>query len=51
MANAAPELKARAHYVTNRPGGRGAVREVCELILKAQGRWQELTGRWTGGEG
>lgn len=44
VANAAPELKARAHYVTNRPGGRGAVREVCELILKAQGRWEELIG-------
>ena len=29
-------VRARAHYVTRRPGGRGAVREACELILEAQ---------------
>lgn len=35
---AAPEaLKSRAHYVTRAGGGRGAVREVCEFILRAQG--------------
>jgi 3-deoxy-D-manno-octulosonate 8-phosphate phosphatase (KDO 8-P phosphatase) len=35
---AAPEaLKSRAHYVANAPGGHGAVREVCEFILRAQG--------------
>lgn len=35
---AAPELvKQRAHYVTQKEGGRGAVREVCELIMQAQG--------------
>jgi 3-deoxy-D-manno-octulosonate 8-phosphate phosphatase (KDO 8-P phosphatase) len=35
---AAPELvKSRAHYVTVKEGGRGAVREVCELIMQAQG--------------
>ncbi|MDR2875458.1 MAG: 3-deoxy-manno-octulosonate-8-phosphatase KdsC [Methylobacillus sp.] len=35
---AAPVLvKERAHYVTTREGGRGAVREVCELIMQAQG--------------
>jgi 3-deoxy-D-manno-octulosonate 8-phosphate phosphatase (KDO 8-P phosphatase) len=33
-------LRARAHYVTRRPGGRGAVREACELILEAQGALQ-----------
>ncbi|MFQ5735726.1 MAG: KdsC family phosphatase [Thermodesulfobacteriota bacterium] len=32
----------RADYVSTRPGGRGAAREVCELILKAQGRWDEV---------
>jgi len=33
----APDIvRARAHYVTRRPGGRGAVREACELILEAQ---------------
>jgi 3-deoxy-D-manno-octulosonate 8-phosphate phosphatase (KDO 8-P phosphatase) len=37
----APEiLRASAHYVTRRPGGRGAVREACELILEAQGALQ-----------
>lgn len=41
VANAAPELKAISHYVTNARGGAGAAREVVELILKAQGRWQE----------
>jgi 3-deoxy-D-manno-octulosonate 8-phosphate phosphatase (KDO 8-P phosphatase) len=35
---AAPQaLKSRAHYVTRAPGGHGAVREVCEFILRAQG--------------
>jgi len=32
--------------VTKNPGGRGAVREVCEMILKTQGTWEELTGRY-----
>lgn len=39
VANAVPEVKQVAHYVTTRPGGRGAVREAIELILKAQGKW------------
>ncbi len=39
VPNGAPELKAIAHYITGRSGGRGAVREVVELILKGQGRW------------
>ena len=41
-ANARPEVKAQAHYVTAAPGGSGAVREVIELILKAQGYWDEI---------
>src|SRR6266436_10436232 len=41
VANAAPEVKRAAHYVTARSGGEGAVREVVELILKAQGKWRE----------
>ncbi len=40
--NACPEIKQAASYVTLRYGGRGAVREVAEMILKAQGRWQEV---------
>jgi 3-deoxy-D-manno-octulosonate 8-phosphate phosphatase (KDO 8-P phosphatase) len=41
VANAAPELKAISHYVTDKRGGDGSAREVIELILKAQGRWEE----------
>ncbi|HEX7966428.1 MAG TPA: HAD hydrolase family protein [Gammaproteobacteria bacterium] len=36
-ANAMPALKAAAHHVTAAGGGRGAVREVCDLLLTAQG--------------
>jgi 3-deoxy-D-manno-octulosonate 8-phosphate phosphatase (KDO 8-P phosphatase) len=42
--NAAAEVKQAASYVTLREGGRGAVREVAELILKSQGKWQEILG-------
>jgi len=41
VADGAPELKEVCHLTTRRPGGRGAAREVVELILKAQGRWEE----------
>jgi 3-deoxy-D-manno-octulosonate 8-phosphate phosphatase (KDO 8-P phosphatase) len=40
--NAAPEIKQAASYITVRLGGRGAVREVAELILKSQGKWEEV---------
>jgi len=39
VADAVPEVKRSAHYVTERPGGAGAVREVVELVLKAWGVW------------
>jgi 3-deoxy-D-manno-octulosonate 8-phosphate phosphatase (KDO 8-P phosphatase) len=42
VANATPEVKAMAHYVTAAAGGSGAVRETAELILEAQGRWEEI---------
>jgi 3-deoxy-D-manno-octulosonate 8-phosphate phosphatase (KDO 8-P phosphatase) len=42
VADAVAEVKAHAHYVTTLKGGKGAVREVVELILKAQGRWDDL---------
>ncbi len=42
VANARAEVKGEAHYVTTAVGGEGAVREVVELILKAQGRWSEI---------
>ncbi len=41
-ANARPEVKGCAHWVTTAGGGRGAVREVCEMILRAQGHWSEI---------
>jgi len=41
-ANARPEVKPLAHYVTQAAGGQGAVREVVELLLKAQVRWDEI---------
>jgi len=41
-ANARPEVKAAAHYVTQAAGGDGAVREVVELLLKSQGLWGEI---------
>lgn len=45
VANAAAELKAICHYVTRAAGGSGSAREVVELILKAQGRWDEAVPR------
>jgi 3-deoxy-D-manno-octulosonate 8-phosphate phosphatase (KDO 8-P phosphatase) len=42
VADAVAEVRARAHYVTAATGGNGAIREVVELILKAQGRWDDL---------
>lgn len=41
-ANARDEIKSVADLVTERSGGDGAVRELCEHILRAQGRWQAL---------
>ncbi len=42
VADAAEETRSVAHYVTQARGGLGAVREVVEIILKAQGRWSDL---------
>jgi len=36
-----PEVQHRAHYVTRAPGGRGAVREVCDLVMRAQGTYEQ----------
>ena len=41
-ANARAEVKREAHYVTQAAGGKGAVREVVELLLKAQGKWADI---------
>ncbi len=41
-ANAKPEVKAEAHWVTPSAGGHGALRDTVELLLKAQGHWEEI---------
>jgi len=41
-ANARPQVKKEAHYITQAVGGSGAVREVVELLLQAQGYWGEI---------
>jgi 3-deoxy-D-manno-octulosonate 8-phosphate phosphatase (KDO 8-P phosphatase) len=45
-ANARAEVKRCAKFVTENPGGQGAVREVCELLLKAQGHWEDLLSKY-----
>jgi 3-deoxy-D-manno-octulosonate 8-phosphate phosphatase (KDO 8-P phosphatase) len=47
VADAADDAKAVAHYLTNRNGGDAAVREVIELILNAQNRWDDLVAQIT----
>ena len=47
VPNAVEEVKRASHYVTQRPGGRGAVREVIDLILKAKGLWDQVLQRYT----
>jgi len=46
VADACEEARRNAHYVADKEGGRGAVREICELILKAQGKWPEVAAQY-----
>ena len=46
VADACPEARGAAHHVTLARGGRGAVREVIEWLLKCQGRWQEIVNQY-----
>lgn len=39
------DVRKRAHYITHAPGGAGAVREVCDMLLKAQGNYPKLPQR------
>lgn len=41
-ADAVPEVRAVAHFVSPRPGGHGAARSLIEDVLRAQGRWDAL---------
>jgi 3-deoxy-D-manno-octulosonate 8-phosphate phosphatase (KDO 8-P phosphatase) len=45
VADAAPEVRQAAHWTTAAPGGRGAVRELAEFILRSQNRFDELLQR------
>ena len=47
VPNAVEDLKSRSHYITQRKGGRGAVREVIDLILKGQGKYETLVAHYT----
>ena len=46
VPNAVEDVKRISHYVTRRPGGRGAVREVIEMILGAKGLWNAVLQRY-----
>jgi 3-deoxy-D-manno-octulosonate 8-phosphate phosphatase (KDO 8-P phosphatase) len=45
-ADAAPEVRERVDWVSTAPGGRGAVREFIELVLRAQARWDTVTASY-----
>jgi 3-deoxy-D-manno-octulosonate 8-phosphate phosphatase (KDO 8-P phosphatase) len=46
VPNASVHVFPYAHYVTKKPGGRGACREICEIILQVKGLWKEVTSRY-----
>ncbi len=48
VANAHPFVRDRAHWVTQNTGGKGAVREVCDMLLQAQGAWDAIVAEYTG---
>jgi 3-deoxy-D-manno-octulosonate 8-phosphate phosphatase (KDO 8-P phosphatase) len=41
------EVKAAAHFTTKAAGGRGAVREAVELILRTQGKWNQFVDKYS----
>ena len=47
VANAQPQVKEICHLVTQREGGRGAVREALDFILRAQGKWDQAVARYS----
>jgi 3-deoxy-D-manno-octulosonate 8-phosphate phosphatase (KDO 8-P phosphatase) len=46
VQDAHPRVKRHAHWVTENPGGRGAAREVCEMIMNAQGMLDSAINRY-----
>lgn len=51
VADAPPEVRARAHWVSTIPAGRGAVREFAEFVLRAQGAFDAALARYAGDPG
>jgi len=49
VPEAPDEVKAEVDYITRHAGGRGAVREICDLILKTTGKWEQVTSRYFAG--
>ena len=47
VGDAVPEAKAAAHFTTKAVGGRGAVREAIEMILRAQGKWAQFVEKYS----
>ena len=47
VGDAIAEAKSAAHFVTKANGGRGAIREVVEMILRAQGKWNQFVGHYS----
>jgi 3-deoxy-D-manno-octulosonate 8-phosphate phosphatase (KDO 8-P phosphatase) len=50
-SDAVDEVRRRVDYVARAAGGSGAVRELVELLLRAQGRWDSFVAEWTSGTG
>ncbi len=48
-ADAVPEVKDLCHFVSTADGGRGAVRELVELVLRSRSRWDTLVAAWAEG--
>lgn len=46
VSDAHPDVLPLVDHVTQRPGGRGAVREICDLLLKGGGHWEQVTDRY-----
>jgi len=48
VQDARPIVKKHAHWITESPGGRGAGRDVCELILEAHNKWDDIINKYLG---
>ena len=46
VADAIDVVKKSVDYITGHKGGQGAVREICEMILQAQGKWPEIAAKY-----